>query len=157
MSEGYHPTSDFLKAVAAEEVPLVGGGFAAANLRRLIDMTKDEDRSNRDWATLLLSQQDIDTSEVREALLLAAIDEDEAVRSEALLGLAQRDRLVALPFAVTALSANIAYMAVFEAAALIADPSLVDLLRPWTEPSDDVFFDELARKAMAACEAGSPA
>jgi hypothetical protein len=153
MSERYHPASDFLKAIAADEVALVGSDFALANLRRLIEMTRDEDRSNRDWATLLLSQQEIDTPDVREALLFAAHDEDMDVRAEALLGLAQRDKAIALPFAVIALSAERASMSVFEAAALIADRSLVELLRPWTEPSDDKYLDELAREALAACEA----
>jgi HEAT repeat protein len=138
-------------------VPLIGSDFAHANLRRLIEMTRDEDRSNRDWATLLLSQQDIDTQEVREALVLAANDEDAAVRAEALLGLAQRDRAMALPFAITALSADQVCMPVFEAAALIADPALVGHLQPWIEPSDDEYLDKLAREALAACEAGSPA
>lgn len=155
MSEGYHPASDFLKAVAADEVPLVGSDFASANLHRLIEMTRDEDRSNRDWATLLLSQQEIDTPDVREALIFAADDEDIDVRAEALLGLAQRDKAIALPFAVIALSAESASMPVFEAAALIADQSLVELLRPWIEPSDNKFLDELAREALAACEAGT--
>jgi hypothetical protein len=157
MSEGYHPPSDFLKAIAAEEVSLIGSEYANANLRRLIAMTREGNRSNRDWATLLLSQQEIDTPEVREALVSAADDEDLAVRAEALLGLAQRDKEIALPFAVTALSADQVCMPVFEAAALIADPSLVSLLRPWIEPSDDEYLDKLARDALIACEAGRPA
>lgn len=157
MTEGYHPATDFLKAIAAEDVPLLGNEFAEVNLHRLMKMTRDKDRSNRDWATLLLSQQEIDTPEVREALVIAAQDEDAAVRAEALLGLAQRDRAIALPFAVTALSADQVCMPVFEAAALIADPSLVRLLRLWIEPSDDEYLDKLARNALLACEAGSPA
>jgi hypothetical protein len=47
-------------------------------------------------------------------------------------------------------------MAVFEAAALIADPALVELLRPWTEPSGDEWLDRLALDALEACETGSP-
>lgn len=156
MTELYRPASDFLEAVAADEVPLFGSDFAAANFQRLIAMTRDEDRSNRDWATLLLSQQDVDTPEVREALTIAACDEDDVVRAEALLGLAQRDRELALPFVITALSGERACMPVFEAAALIADPSLVELLRPWAQSSDDDFLDKLAREALAACESGEP-
>ena len=154
MTEPYRPASDFLEAVAAEQVPLFGSDFADANFQRLIEMTRDQDRSNRDWATLLLSQQDIDTPQVRDALVIAAQDEDDAVRAEALLGLAQRDRALALPFARTALMSDQACMAVFEAAALIADPSLVELLRPWTQPSDDAFLDQRAGEALLACEEG---
>ena len=154
MTEPYRPESDFLEAVATEQVPLFGSDFADANFRRLIEMTRDQDRSNRDWATLLLSQQDIDTPQVRDALVIAAQDEDDVVRAEALLGLAQRDRSLALPFARIALMGDQACMAVFEAAAIIGDPSLVDLLRPWTQPSEDAFLDQLAREALDACEKG---
>ena len=154
MNELYRPASDFLEAVAAEEVPLFGSDFADANFQRLIAMTRNEDRSNRDWATFLLSQQDVDTPQVREALIIAAQDEDEIVRAEAVLGLAQRDRTLALPFARIALMSDHACMPVFEAAALIADPSLVELLRTWAQRSDDDFLDRLARKALIACELG---
>lgn len=47
-------------------------------------------------------------------------------------------------------------MAVLEAAALIADPALVEVLRPWTEPSDNEWLDQLTRGALAACEKGLP-
>ncbi|MFN1208560.1 hypothetical protein ACKXGD_16510, partial [Enterococcus lactis] len=83
---------------------LVGSAFAEENLRRLIAMMRDDDLTNRDWATMLLSQQEIDTPEVREALLNSLADDEEAVRAEALLGLAQRDAKLALPYAITALS-----------------------------------------------------
>ncbi|WP_426263774.1 lyase [Sphingomonas sp. PWP1-2] len=117
-------------------------------------MTRDEDRSNRDWATMLLSQEDANTPSVREALLSAAVDDDDAVRAEALLGIARRDVRLALPFVLEALSGDHASMAVFEAAAIIADPALVESLRPWTEPSDNEWLDNLARDALAACERG---
>ncbi|MGX7925445.1 HEAT repeat domain-containing protein [Tsuneonella sp. HG094] len=154
MAELYRPTSDFLEAVAAEEVPLFGSSFADANFQRLIAMTRDDDRTNRDWATLLLSQQEVDTPQVRDALIAAAQDEDDSVRAEALLGLAQRNPALALPFARIALMSDHVTMPVFEAVTLIADPSLVELLRPWTEPSEDDFLDNLAREALAACEQG---
>ena len=57
MSELYEPASEFLRADCAGEVPLSGGAFALANLRRLIETTRDEDRSNRDWATFLLANR----------------------------------------------------------------------------------------------------
>ncbi len=119
-------------------------------------MTRDQDLSNRDWATLLLAQQDIDTPEVREALLIAAHDEHGEVRAEALSGLAQRDKALALPLVIAELSGERACMPLFEAAETIADPSLVPYLTPWTEPSDNAFLDNLALEALAACKNGKP-
>ncbi|MCU6453914.1 lyase [Sphingomonas sp. A2-49] len=156
MTEHYEPASDFLKAVAAEEVPLAGSSFADANLRRLIAMTRDDDVSNRDWATMLLASEESDTSEIREALLSAANDENDVVREEALVGIARRDRALALPLVLEALSGDSAGMPLFEAAALVADPALVGVLRPWTERSDDEWLDQLAFDALAACENSQP-
>ncbi|EIZ78120.1 lyase containing HEAT-repeat protein [Novosphingobium sp. Rr 2-17] len=156
MTERYEPASDFLKAVVAEEVPLSGSAFADANMRQLIAMTRDDDLSNRDWATMLLASEEADTPEIREALLSAANDENDVVRAEALVGIAQRDPRLALPLVLEALSGEQVSMPVFEAAALVADPALVDVLRPWTEPSDDEWLDQLAREALAACEKITP-
>ncbi|MCI4589232.1 lyase [Sphingobium sp. BYY-5] len=152
MSKRYEPSSDFLKAVIAEEVPLSGGEFAALNLERLIQLTRDQDRTNRDWATLLLSQEGGDTPAVRAALLGATTDEDEFVRAEAILGLASRDPVIALPFVLEALGAEQVAIPVLEAAAICAHPSLTPDLKVWAEPSDDPFADELAAAALAACE-----
>ncbi|MBA2636525.1 MAG: HEAT repeat domain-containing protein, partial [Sphingomonas sp.] len=89
----------------------------------LIALTRDEHSANRDWATLLLAQQDTDTAEVREALLGAAEDENEYVRAEAILGLAQRDKALALPLLQRELGHERVAVPLFEAAALVADPS----------------------------------
>lgn len=152
MTERYEPASDFLKAVIAEEAPLSGSPLADANMRRLIALTRDCDLSNRDWATMLLASEEADTPEIREALLSAPEDENDIVRAEALVGIARRDRHLALPLVLEALSADQVSMPVFEAAALVADPALIDALRPWTEPSDEKWLDVLARTALAACE-----
>jgi hypothetical protein len=45
-------------------------------------------------------------------------------------------------------------MPVFEAAALVADPALVDALQRWIEPSEDEWLDQQALEALAACEQG---
>lgn len=156
MSDRYEPASDFLKAIIAEEVPLSGSWMADKNMKRLIAMVSDADRSNRDWATMLLAQEDADTPEVRAALFKATNDEDKVIRAEALLGIARRDPQLALPLAVAALSGDQACMAVFEAAEIIADPTLVAFLEPWTEPSEDAWLDQLAMNAMKACEGARP-
>lgn len=117
-----------------------------------MELTRDQDRTNRDWATLLLSQEGGDTPAVRAALLGATKDEDEFVRAEAILGLASRDPVIALPFVLEALGAKQIAIPVLEAAAICAHPSLIPDLKIWAEPSDDPFADELAAAALAACE-----
>lgn len=106
---------------------------------------------------MLLASEEVDTPVIQDALLAALRDENDVVRAEALLGLARRDPVLAIPFALEALSNEQACMAVFEAAELIADPALADALLPWTEPSDNEWLDKLARDALAACERGSSA
>lgn len=149
MDERYEPPSHFLKAIIREEVPFVGA-FGGGNLRKLIEMTRDPDRANRDWATLLLSHLELDTQEVRDALLAAAKDEDVYVRGEAILGLAQLDASLALPLIQSALQEEFVCLQIFEAAAVAAHPCLVESLRDFTDGED--YLDQLARDALAACE-----
>jgi hypothetical protein len=157
MNDRYAPPSEFLRAVIDEDAPLAGSNFATANLRRLIEMTRDKDPANRDWATLLLAQQHLDTPEVREALLCAAEDDNDAVRAEAILGVAQRDKALALPLLQKELARRSVAMPIFEAATLVADPSLVDDLRAYAPPSADDLLDRRALDALKACETGEPA
>lgn len=157
MTGRYEPSSAFLRAVIAEEVPLSGSPLAEANLRHLIACMRDDDVSNRDWATLLVATEDADSPQIRRALLTALSDPELVVRAEAMAGLARRDPAAALPHVIDALSGDCACMAVFEAAQMIADPRLVDPLRPWTLPSDDQYLDTCAREAMIACESGGAA
>ena len=150
----YEPPNAFLKSLIDNDEPLTGAE-GESNRRRLIMLMRDENAANRDWATLLLAQQDLDTDEVRQALLAAAEDENEYVRAEAILGLAQRDKALALPLIRRELGKEHVAVPLFEAAALVADASLVDDLRDFAEPSDDALLDELAAKALVACEAGA--
>jgi HEAT repeat protein len=152
MSERYEPTSDFLCAIINEDVPLSGSKMAEENLRRLIEMTRDEDQSNRDWATFLLAQEEPDTPAVRDALIRATADDDAMVRAEAMLGLAMRDPLLALPLVQQALRAKTVEIPTLEAAALCAHPSLIADLRIWAKPSSQPRLDALAAEALAACE-----
>jgi hypothetical protein len=150
MIERYLPPSDFLKAVADEDAPLSGSAFADANLRRLIEMISDPDRSNRDWAAMLLAHEEVDSPTIRQALLEAADDEDACVRAEAIVGLAIRDRSVALPFVRRELGRTEVPPPIFEAAALVADPSLIPDLECFAEPSGRACVDSLAVDALAA-------
>ena len=124
MVDRYEPPSEFLKALVDDDAPLSGGEHAEVNLRQLIEMTRDEHPTNRDWATLLLAQQDIDTPNVREALVRAAEDENADVRAEAILGVAQRDKAVALPLLKRELSGEVVPLPLFDAAAIVADPKM---------------------------------
>jgi hypothetical protein len=155
MTERYEPPSEFLKALIDDEAPLIGGEHAQANLRHLIEMTKDEHPANRDWATLLLAQQDADTPQIRDALLAAAEDENDYVRAEAILGLAQRDKALALPLLERELSGEFVAVPLFEAAAIVAHPSLAADLRAFVDPSGNDFVDGLAVEALRACEASA--
>ncbi|WP_231635895.1 HEAT repeat domain-containing protein [Novosphingobium sp. ST904] len=152
MIERYEPPSEFLKSVIAEQVPLADGPFAAANLERLIELTRDPDRANRDWAVLLLSQEGRGTSAVRDALFLAASDPDDCVRGEAILGLAGLDPITALPFLQAELRRESITIPALAAASICADPSLIPDLKVWAEPSDQPYADKLAAEALAACE-----
>src|SRR5260221_5855 len=156
MTDRREPASDFLKAVVADDLPLSTEGSGEANLHRLIALTRDPDRSNRDWATFLLASEDVDDATVRGALLDAANDDDSIVRAEAIFGLARRDRGLALPLVRQALADNIVAFPIFEAAALLADASLVEGLLGFTGPSDEPYLDQCACGALAACESGLP-
>lgn len=146
--ERYEPSSALLKAILAEDAPLTEG----ENLLQVIALTSDADVSNRDWATMLIAQEDIDTPAVRAALFRAASDEEGVVRGEAMLGLALRDPDIALPLVQQALGGESVYAAMLEAALLCAHPSLIEDLRVWAEPSDMSLLDGLAVEALAACE-----
>jgi hypothetical protein len=156
MTDRNAPSSDFLKAVVADDLPLSIDGDGAVNLDRLIALTRDSDRSNRDWATFLLASEDVDNAAVRQALIDAASDEDSTIRAEAIFGLTRRDRDLALPLVRQALADNIVAFPIFEAAALLADASLVEGLRGFTGPSDEPYLDQCASGALAACESGVP-
>lgn len=146
----YVPPSAFLQSLIEDDAPLVGADPEAVG--RVMALMRDEHPANRDWATLLLAQQDLDTGEVREALLTAAEDENDYVRAEAILGLAQRDKALAVPLVRRELNLESVAVPLFEAAAIVADPSLVDNLRDFATPSDDPLLDALASKALRACE-----
>src|SRR5688572_17227576 len=123
MTERYEPPSDFLKMLIHDDSSLEGN-MQDADLHALIVMTSDAHPANRDWATLLLAQQEIDTPEVRQALLRAADDEEYCVRAEAILGLAQREKALALPLLQRELSGESVCLPLLEAAIIVAHPSL---------------------------------
>ncbi|KPH82846.1 hypothetical protein [Bosea vaviloviae] len=150
MEEFYEPSSEFLCKVVRGEIPLSGSEFAQQNLQLLIAHMSDSDTSNRDWATLLLAGQDIDTAEVREALLAATRDEDACVRAEALLGLAERDPILALPLVESELERHEVGYGTFQAAHAIASPTLLNGLRRWCGRGGAPWIDDEINDAIAA-------
>lgn len=149
----YLPASNFPVSVMNEEVVIDDSEFGRANLRLLIELTRDADRSNRDWATMLLGHHGPQTEEVRDALLRAADDEDQYVRGEATQSLAERDRANALRLVKRELANESVCFAVFEAAAELADASLIPLLESFAEPSGDDYMDSIAQHALDVCRA----
>jgi len=152
MQDGYEPESDFLAWVISGDVPLVGNPLADANFRRVIALMSDKHPANRDWATFLVAQEEVDTPEVRAALLAAAQDEEAAVRAEAICGLARLDSALAVPLIRAELQSTGVLIGVFEAAALVADPSLVSDLRPFASDLTDDWISQSVVEAINACE-----
>lgn len=152
MSKRYLPPSSFLQSAINEEISFGDVDFEKGNLERLVAMTRDADVANRDWATLLLSQLQLNRPDVREALTLAASDEILAVRSEAILGLAMLDASQALPFLQAELAGECINLPLLEAAAIVGHSSLLSDLMAFAAPSDDLWLDEAVHKAIAACK-----
>lgn len=155
MKSSYLPPSKLLRAIISNGTPLAGSKQADTARHQVLEMMQDKHPANRDWATLLLAQEEYDDFEVREALLLAAKDSDQFVRAEAIRGLAKRDKALALPLTQRELAGQFASVPILEAAAILADASLVKDLRAFAEPSGDPLLDELALEALSACE-GKP-
>ncbi|MEC4593399.1 MULTISPECIES: HEAT repeat domain-containing protein [Nitrospirillum] len=153
MAKDYMPPSDFLRDLIDEDVEIEADD--TATVKRLLSFFKDPDAANRDWAVFLLGQSEVDTKAVRDALVQALDDEDDSVRAEALVALAQRDGDLARPHVLEALSAEGVYPTVFEAAALCAHPDLIKPLRGWLKATGDKEVDQMVAEAVAACEASA--
>ena len=152
MNEPYLPDADFIVMVANGDIPLFGSLMADHNLKLLIAFTRDEVVSNRDWATMVLAGHGPDTAEVKAALLSATHDPDPCVRGEALQGLSERDRECALPLMRRELMREECAYATFQAAASVADPSLLEGLRAWTGRGGVTWINDTIEDAIVACE-----
>ncbi|QIL02607.1 lyase [Sphingomonas sinipercae] len=153
--EPYLPASEFLVSIMNEEVVLDDSEFGRANLSLLIGMTKDQDRSNRDYAAMLLGHHGPPTVEVRNALREAAEDEDVYVRGEAIQALVERDRQVAISLVTRELARKTACYAIFQAAADLAETSLAPLLEPFAaKRTGTSHIDSQIDDALAACRKG---
>jgi hypothetical protein len=148
------PTHPLLQQLAAADWP-ADPSRAADAVSQLIGFMVDPDVANRDWAVFLLAQSPADGPEVRDALVRAAADSSLLVRGEAVLGLARRDRALALPHVQAALTLDAVSAALFEAAGLCAHPALIPDLEEWARPSANRLADMAATEALMACRAAS--
>lgn len=82
-----HPDANVRHAVAAS----LGGVEEPAAVATLLKLSDDPDADVRDWATFGLgSMTELDTPQLRQALLARTEDSDEETRGEAIVGLARR-------------------------------------------------------------------
>ena len=101
----------------------------ATAIATLIELTKDEDEDVRNWATFGLgSRVDIDTAEIRAALLERVTDSHNETRGEALVGLARRKDPRALEPIIQELSSEHIGILALQAAETLGDPRLLPAL-----------------------------
>ncbi len=118
-----------------------------AGVAALIRLTTDPDQEVRNWATFALGRQTAADSAAVRAALWARIDDPYGeARDEAVVGLAYRGERAVLPVLAGLLARPIAGDVLFEAAALLGDPSLLAVLREFDVTDDQV------RAAVAACD-----
>lgn len=131
-----------------------------AAVSALLGLSRDADESVRSWATFGVgTQTEVDTGEVREALLLRTEDAEPEIRGEALIGLAKRDDRTAMPALRRELEGKLEGSWPIEAAALFGDPGLRPLLESARERSDESAgrqFESEFRDALEACGARQP-
>jgi HEAT repeat protein len=151
MSGIFAPTAPRLQALAAADWPQSHEEMAAM-VPDLIAFMADDEVANRDWATFILAQSEADGDDVRAALVKAAQDAELSVRGEAVLGLARRDRSLALPLVQAGLAGETVSVAMLEAAEICAHPSLIPDLEVWARPSSNRLADMAATEALIACK-----
>ena|SRR5438270_8722120 len=123
-----------------------------------------EDEDVRNWATFGLgSQADIDTAEIRAALLERVTDSHNETRGEALVGLARRKDPRALEPIIQELRSEHIGILALEAAETLGDPRLLPALlrleHDWQRDEDDhvkTLRDALAKlfcpRTLLICE-----
>ena len=154
LSHATHPNADVRLKVAHALPNVSGDPPARPALDAIFALMQDEDPRVRDWATFGLgSLLDLDTPEVREALLARVDDAGNDTAGEALVGLARRKDSRALDPIVRWLSSGDAGNLIVEAAAELADPwclPALETLRDAGWEKDDVRGGVLD-EAIEAC------
>lgn len=146
-----HPSEDVRFGVTFG----LGGIADDRAVAALVLLSSDEDEDVRDWATFGLgSLLDLDTPEIRSALLARVDDENLDARDEAIVGLARRKAPEALDLVRRELEEGVCSDLIFEAAEVLGDPSLRPLLlarrEDWTDEDEDALGSYLDA-ALLAC------
>lgn len=140
-----HPSPDVRHAVV---LALLGQTDPTA-INLLIMLSRDSAAEVRDWATFGLGTiLEIDTPEIRAALVARLDDTDDDARGESLVGLARRGDRRVVPALMNELNSySVGYLAI-EAAELIAAPELLAGLVALRDSCDDATDID---RAIAAC------
>lgn len=124
-------------------------------IRALIELSKDEDRDVRDYATFGLAElMDKNTKAIRDALFARLKERDTEIRGQALIGLAKRNDRRVLPALRCELRGKFRGNWCVEAAELSRDaslhPLLLNLSNRWRIPPGYYFWEDMQR-ALKAC------
>ncbi len=127
-------------------------------VKGLIALSRDENRDVKNWSAFALGTlSDLDLPIIREALIPLLDEPDDEIRGEALIGLAKRQDRRVMPSLERELSGEYYGSWCVEAAALMADPVLADLLEDLRNrvPAEEA-FSTLAdfEAAIQACRGG---
>jgi HEAT repeat protein len=136
----------------------ISGQNHPAAIQTLIELSRDEDRETRDWATFGLGTFiDADSEEIRDALWARLEDSCEETRNEALVGLARRQDRRALEPLLRALNVEEPAAMHIEAAMALGDPALLPALLAIKRRLLDHYSAEAEwlDKAIANCEKSS--
>jgi HEAT repeat protein len=144
-----HPDADVrfgvVMAMSPHAVP--------AAVQALVQLSKDEDEDVRNWANFGLGSmlEDVDTPELRDALVARLRDTHAEIRGEALVGLARRKDPRVVEALRRELGGERVIILAVEAAAALNDASLLPLLvRLRDSPGDaDDYFKHVLDEAIA--------
>jgi hypothetical protein len=123
-------------------------------IQALIELSADPDGETRSWATFSLATfTEVDTPEIREALLVRLSDPRDDARGEAMVGLARRKDPRVLDLLLKELTSKNVGMEAIEAAEELCDPklipALVDLKNWW--PAGSRSNAEWLDRIIASC------
>ena len=155
----FHAPHLLLQLILDGDVRVGTEGLPLRNLLSLIDLTKHTQEDVRDWATFVLSQTELNTPLVRNALIAAAEDEWADVRAEALEGLAMRAPDTACALVERELRSGFISVPLFKAASYVGSPLLLDALEYALQGEDLDNPDRIVMEglvALEACKASAP-
>ncbi|MEO8288510.1 MAG: HEAT repeat domain-containing protein [Chloroflexota bacterium] len=125
----------------------------------LVELSNDQDRDVRDWATFGLAQvEDVDTPAVRDVLWARANDDDPDIRGEALVGLAKRADVGVIELLLQELDevhsdvGSVLFEAAVEAGKRLYDLRLCQALSYLQTLNSHFGYDDDLRQALDRCK-----